>query len=385
MIKSHYSFLKVLMKYRFLPTLAASTLLILSACGGSSGTEPPTPLPNVPNVPAAITPKVGDYFVYVRYDQSVAPPGTLQPAALRPEIYFVDTVTEVNTDKSYRVETTALYEMSNVGQRTELKNLRNAQSRSGQYTPSGKWMRVKNDCSVNSAVSEGLAPTNAQPGDVFSSYEFAGQAPGVQIQNVACTRTAKFETNESKTLDIGSFKASKYSVTQSSTLRYGTEGDTYTLTETCWIDQAMGVVLACEKSTIALSGFQPPSTTVSDIRLVAYSSQGAKPVGPAVQRFSGKWLLNGTADIKICSRYFFDVDLAGKISGICQIVSEAPAAPPLALTGSVDADGKITITLHTGVVLNGQFTSPSNGAGSSNTANISWTAERDGIATIALP
>lgn len=97
-----------------------------------------------------------------------------------------------------------------------------------------------------------------------------------------------------------------------------------------------------------------------------------------MRRFAGYWNVTfaGTT-IGDCSNLLIDTN--GQISGSCRfLTSEGSYGPPVAAAGSVDANGRATVTATTGASLSGTFTSPAtaNGTWSNGAAAGTWNATR---------
>jgi hypothetical protein len=371
---------------------ALCSSLVLVACGGSSADTAPIAVPAQPLIfPAQTSVAVGDYFVYARTSRTTpSRPDVSQPVVpifpVAHDSVFVNTVAAVNADNSYVVESTLASDSLSSPTANMVSVLTQQQPlHSGVYAANHKLALIANNCEVVSALAEGLPPEGAKPGDIFSSRQsnfksFDGRASS------SCERVAKFEADESKTVPAGTFSASKYSVTQISKFSYGEEGDTKKLTETCWVSPVLGAIVSCEQSTIVTGGFLPGSTEVTDTRLIAYVRKGSQAVGPVIQRFSGKWLLTDATDSKTCSLFALKVDLTGQVSGLCQSAPwetlSAVVAPTV--TGTVDAQGAIAMTLSSGATLKGQLASPKYGSGtSSDVANSKWSLSRNNAAFTA--
>lgn len=338
------------------------SLALLGACGGGGGGSDtavtPPPPPTISNAYPNVSPSAGDWFVYT---STVTP--TLPAGAAPTQRTITRHFRIVNTDGSLtRADTTSTF--NSLASRA--------------FNAAGAQVTLISGtllCTYAPAYRSGPLLTSII-GDSYSSTSSescATQPSGTAtVRNLSTSGTN--QSNESKSIPLGTFSTFKYSQTLVTTAT----ADVTTTLETCWIDRSTGRTVECTTTYSTVPVGQTTATASGSTRLLleGYSFRGQTSVGAAVRRFAGYWNVTfaGTS-IGECANLLIDSN--GQISGSCRfLISAGIYGTSFAVTGTVGANGAATFTATTGASMSGTFTSPesANGTWLNTGASGSWTA-----------
>ncbi len=334
-----------------LTTSCFALLLVVAACGGggdSGSTAPPTTpaTPTTPTTPTAAEDRFhrvlaaeGDYQVFDSTVTTTLPTG-VAPANTTTVRWYVN----VDADASFmRVDTSSLAN-------SRLRELGYVGGGALETTATGG---LPGECRYAPAAVV-TPPEGTLAGATFGSDSTVTCTDGAGT--VTSTFTYKFEGvaigTETVTVPAGTFQAFKFTqkaTTQTATSTTVTDG-------AVWVDKASGRTVKVQNlntSTPVSGATSNSSTTLLEMR--AYKS-GTTEVGPVVGRFVGTWSvelrLPSGVPLKPCG---MTVSATGAVTVQC---TSPDGSMPFTLTGTVAANGAVSMSSTTGMQATGTLGSP---------------------------
>ena len=324
---------------KFKLTIAAATLLLITACGGGSEVVGNTEYKK----------SLGDYFTYFYTTTSNSNTTT--------GYFFTRSYTQVSSDQSWVNDQT--YSNNTVKSKFQFNSDR--QEISQAYGPTSMTTCVNNPTTSSHGPLKNLNVGSAW--DLSYTRTCTGASPSITtITNKGSVIASELYTILGITFDTYKLV---YIITETTSTNYRVS------TDTCWRDKYFDIRIYCERTSLNYASSSnlttPTSSGVNSEKLYAFSVAGFGNNKPDVSRYAGRWDLSGSDNSSLSS---IAITVDGVVTGIGTGINNKGEA------GTIDKNGILNFSTANGTTFTGSLTSGVEGTGTwkNATTSGSWTA-----------